>query len=104
MAAFHLQIVTMDGNVFDGQVQSVSCRTIHGDLAIMARHMNYCTAVGMGTAHVIMEDGTERTAACIGGMLTVMNGECRLILLPGNGAMRSIWSVQSVQRHGRRKR
>ena len=79
MAAFHLQIVTMDGNVFDGQVQSVSCRTIHGDLAIMARHMNYCTAVGMGTAHVIMEDGTERTAACIGGMLTVMNGECRLI-------------------------
>ena len=67
MAAFHLQIVTMDGNVFDGQVQSVSCRTI------------YCTAVGMGTAHVIMEDGTERTAACIGGMLTVMNGECRLI-------------------------
>ena len=54
MAAFHLQIVTMDGNVFDGQVQSVSCRTIHGDLAIMARHMNYCTAVGMGTAHVIM--------------------------------------------------
>ena len=45
----------------------------------MARHMNYCTAVGMGTAHVIMEDGTERTAACIGGMLTVMNGECRLI-------------------------
>ena len=46
MAAFHLQIVTMDGNVFDGQVQSVSCRTIHGDLAIMARHMNYCTAVG----------------------------------------------------------
>lgn len=79
MAAFHLQIVTMDGNVFDGQVQSVSCRTIHGDLAIMARHMNYCTAVGSGTAHVIMEDGTERIAACIGGMLTVMNGECRLI-------------------------
>ena len=65
MAAFHLQIVTMDGNVFDGQVQSVSCRTIHGDLAIMARHMNYCTAVGMGTAHVIMEDGTERIAACM---------------------------------------
>ena len=79
MTTFHLQIATMDGNVFDGQVQSVSCRTIHGDLAILARHMNYCTAIGMGAAHVVLEDGTERKAACIGGMLTMMNGECRLI-------------------------
>ena len=79
MTTFHLQIATMDGNVFDGQVQSVACRTIHGDLAILARHMNYCTAIGMGTAHVVLEDGTERKAACIGGMLTMMNGECRLI-------------------------
>lgn len=79
MAAFHLQIVTMDGMIFDGQVQSVSCRTIHGDLAILARHINYCTAIGMGTASVVLEDGTERKAACIGGMLTVINGECRLI-------------------------
>ena len=55
MTTFHLQIATMDGNVFDGQVQSVSCRTIHGDLAILARHMNYCTAIGMGTAHVVLE-------------------------------------------------
>lgn len=46
---------------------------------ILARHMNYCTAIGMGTAHVVLEDGTERKAACIGGMLTMMNGECRLI-------------------------
>ena len=36
-------------------------------------------AIGMGTAHVVLEDGTERKAACIGGMLTMMNGECRLI-------------------------
>ena len=40
MATFHLQIVSMDRLVFDGQVQSVSCRTIHGDLAILARHCN----------------------------------------------------------------
>ena len=79
MTTFHLQIATMDGNVFDGQVQSVSCRTIHGDLAILARHMNYCTAIGMGTAHVVLEDGTERKAACIGGMLSMMNGVCRVL-------------------------
>ena len=79
MATFHLQIVSMDGLEYDGQVQSVSCRTVHGDLAILARHCNYCTAVGMGTAQVVLEDGSVRKAACIGGMLSVMDGECRLI-------------------------
>lgn len=59
MATFHLQIVSMDRLVFDGQVQSVSCRTIHGDLAILARHCNYCTAIGMGTAHIVTEDGSK---------------------------------------------
>ena len=55
---------------FDDEVERVSLRTITGDLAIMAHHINYCTAVGMGTAKVIMKDGSERKAACIGGMLS----------------------------------
>ncbi len=79
MATFRLQIVTMDGPIYDGEVQRIKLRTIHGDLAILARHMNYVTAIGMGTATVTMEDGTERRAACIGGMLTMMNNLCRVI-------------------------
>ena len=34
---------------------------------------------GMGEAHVILEDGTRRDAACIGGMLSVMDGKCNLL-------------------------
>ena len=79
MATFRLQIVTMDGLIYEGEVQRIKLRTIHGDLAILARHMNYVTAIGMGTATVTMEDGTERKAACIGGMLTMMNNHCRII-------------------------
>ena len=79
MATFRLQIVTMDGLIYEGEVQRLKLRTIHGDLAILARHMNYVTAIGMGTATVTMEDGTERKAACIGGMLTMMNNLCRVI-------------------------
>ncbi|MEY8338665.1 ATP synthase F1 subunit epsilon [Lachnospiraceae bacterium 62-35] len=79
MATFHLQIVSLDGLVFDGQVERISCRTIHGDMAVLARHCNYCTAVGMGQAEVVMEDGTKRYAACIGGMLTMLDNVCRLI-------------------------
>ena len=79
MAAFRLQVVSMDGLEFDGEVQRIKLRTIHGDVAILARHMNYVTAIGMGTAVVILADGTVRKAACIGGMLTMMNGHCRVI-------------------------
>ena len=79
MATFRLQVVSMDGLEYDGEVQRIKLRTIHGDLAILARHMNYVTAIGMGTATVVLEDGTERKAACIGGMLTMMNNLCRVI-------------------------
>ena len=79
MATFRLQVVSMDGLLYDGEVQRIKLRTIHGDLAILARHMNYVTAIGMGTATVVLEDGTERKAACIGGMLTMMNDLCRVI-------------------------
>ena len=78
-ATFHLQIVTVDGLAFDGNVQRLTFRSIHGDIAILARHINYCTAVGMGTARVLLEDGTERRAACIGGMCSMMENECRLL-------------------------
>ena len=64
MTTFHLQIVTMAGLAFDGQVKSLSCRASHGEVEILANHCNYCTAVGKGTARVMLEDGENRTAAC----------------------------------------
>ena len=79
MSAYQLDVVSMDGPEFSGNVQKLLLRTIAGDVEILSRHMNYCTAIGMGTAHVVLEDGTERKAACIGGMLSVMNGVCRVL-------------------------
>lgn len=78
MNTFLLKIATPDGLLFEGNVQRVVCRTISGDMAVMARHANMCTALGMGGAHVVTEDGTVRNASCIGGMLSVLNGECSL--------------------------
>ena len=37
------------------------------------------TALGMGEAHIVLKDGSRKTAACIGGMLSVMNGTCRVL-------------------------
>ena len=67
MSTFSLRIGTPDGLLFEGDVERVVCRSVGGDIAILARHCNFCTALGMGEASVVMEDGTRRTAACIGG-------------------------------------
>ena len=79
MRTFPLQIGTPDGLLFQGEAERVVCRSITGDLAILAGHCNFCTALGMGEAHVVLPDGTTRTAACIGGMLSMMEGECSLL-------------------------
>lgn len=79
MTTFPLRIGTPDGIQFEGNVERVMCRTITGDLAILAGHANFCTAIGMGEGYVVLEDGTKKTAACIGGMLSVMNGKCSLL-------------------------
>ena len=79
MKTFPLRIGTPDGLLFEGEAERIVCRTITGDLAILAGHSNFCTALGMGHAHVALPDGTFREAACIGGMLSMMNGTCRVM-------------------------
>ena len=78
MASFSLKIVTSTGMIFDGQAERLIVRTTDGDMAVMARHINCVAALGMGRAVVVI-DGVRRTAACIGGMLQVLNGEVTLV-------------------------
>ena len=79
MATFHLQIVTPDRLVFDGQVERVVARTVGGDVCILAKHIDYAAPLGIGEAHIIDENGKAHTAACSGGMLTVYGGEAILM-------------------------
>ena len=79
MKTFLLKIGTPDGLWFEGEVERVVCRSITGDMAILANHCNFCTALGMGEAHIILPDGTRREAACIGGMISMMDGQAHLL-------------------------
>ena len=54
MSTFSLRIGTPDGLLFEGDVERVVCRSVGGDIAILARHCNFCTALGMGEASVVM--------------------------------------------------
>lgn len=78
MTPFSLKIVTPDGIEFEGQVESLTVRTTSGDLGVMAGHTNCVAPLGMGRATVI-QDGKRRYAACIGGMLSIMDGKVTLV-------------------------
>ena len=78
MTPFQLKIVTPDGLIFDGQAEELVVRTTSGDLGILAGHINCVAPLGMGRATVII-DGKRRYAACIGGMVSVVNGDVTLV-------------------------
>ena len=79
MAVFHLQIVTPDRMVYDGDAERVILRTANGDVCILARHIDYAAPLGIGEARVTDAQGHTRSAACSGGLLSVSNGEARVI-------------------------
>lgn len=78
MTPFPLKIVTPDGLLFDGEAEEILVRTTSGDAAILAGHINYVAPLGMGRA-VVISGGNRRTAACIGGMLSVVDGAVTLV-------------------------
>ncbi len=78
MRPFPLKIVTPDGVEFDGQAESLTVRTTSGDLGILAGHTNLVAPLGQGRCTIIM-DGKRRYAACIGGMVSVLDNIVTLI-------------------------
>lgn len=78
MKNFHLQIVTPDGLVYDGESNQLSVRSIDGDIAILAGHIPYVTALKEGECKVYLDDKIKR-ANCSGGLLTVTKEDVRLV-------------------------
>ena len=78
MTSFNLKIVTPDGLIYDGEAENLIVRTTGGDVCILARHMDYVAPLGMGQA-IVEAGGNRRSAACIGGMLSVSNYEVTLV-------------------------
>ena len=78
MTSFPLKIVTADGLVYDGPSEEIVVRTITGDMAVRARHINCVAPLGMGRATIIT-GGQKRYAACIGGLISVNGGSVNLV-------------------------
>lgn len=78
MNTFHLQIVTPDGLMYDGQAQKIAVRAMEGDVCILSGHADYVTPAAAGQLSVTDENGNEKPAWCQGGLLSVKKGLVRL--------------------------
>ena len=79
MSTYHLQIVTPDRKVYDGEAQKIILRTVNGDVCILPHHIDFAIPLGIGQAYVTDAEGNTRQAACNGGMLSVSNNEVRVV-------------------------
>lgn len=75
---FHLQIATPDGMIFDAQAENIVVRTVLGDIAILAGHADYFTAISVGQLKVKI-DGADKYAAVSGGFLRVTKDITRVV-------------------------
>ena len=78
MREFHLQIVTPDGIVFDGDAEGILVRTDEGDVEILCGHTDFFATVKTGRAKLTV-GGEEKNASASGGFISVKGGEVKLI-------------------------
>lgn len=79
MNTYKLVVSTPDGSVFDGDAVALMVRGTEGELAILAGHVPFITAVKSGECKIILPDDSEKTAKIGGGILTVQNEKTTLL-------------------------
>ena len=79
MATYHLQIVTPDRMVYDGEAEKIILRTVNGDVCILPHHIDYAVPLAIGEAKITDAQGNTRLAACNNGMLSVHGSEVRVV-------------------------
>ena len=71
MKAFPLIISSPDGDLFRGDAEMLILRGTEGDLAVMAGHVPFVTAVVKGNCAVITAEGERKEGVIEEGLLTV---------------------------------
>lgn len=79
MNTYKLIISTPDGSTFDQEATALIVRGTEGELAVMAGHIPFITAVRSGECKIVLPDDSEKTANIGGGILTVQNDKTTLL-------------------------
>lgn len=79
MNTFSLTISSPDGNIFNGKAVKLSVQGIEGELAVMAGHVPFITAVRECNCRIGLPDGSQKTGSTAGGLLNVSSDEVILL-------------------------
>lgn len=79
MNTYKLVISTPDGSVFDDKAISLVVRGVEGELAILAGHIPFITAVKPCKCKITLTDESEKEAQIGGGILTVQSDKTTLL-------------------------
>lgn len=71
MSTFPLLISSPDGDLFRGDAEMLILRGTEGDLAVMAGHVPFVTAVVSGNCVIITAEGERKEGTIEEGLLTV---------------------------------
>ena len=79
MGSFNLKVLTLDGIIFDGEVESIVARTSVGDVCILKNHIDYVAPIELGRVKINTVDSGEKNGACAGGFLSVSDSHARIV-------------------------
>ena len=71
MNVFTLKISTPDGDVFSEDAVKLDVRGLEGELAVMAGHVPFMTALKPCDCRILLPNGDERVGTLEGGLLAV---------------------------------
>lgn len=71
MNVFTLKISTPDGDVFSEDAVKLDVRGLEGELAVMAGHVPFMTALKPCNCRILLPNGDERVGTLEGGLLAV---------------------------------
>lgn len=79
MKTFSLTISSPDGDLFRGEAVKLILRGTEGELAVMAGHVPFVTAVRKGRCVVEEASGDRKTGVVNDGLLTVARDQTTLL-------------------------
>ncbi len=79
MSTFPLIISSPDGDIFRGEAEKLILRGTEGELAVLAGHVPFVTAVKKGRCVIEDAEGNRKTGLISGGLLTVAREKTTLL-------------------------
>lgn len=71
MAPLHVELVSADRRVWEGEASSVTARTLEGELGILPGHTPLLGILARGEVRITVAGGTQQTAEVDAGFLSV---------------------------------